>query len=107
MNEKCVKGVNRGDGRWSRYSPCGRNASVERDGKHYCKMHDPVARREKWDAKMEALNKKWDAQRDEANWKQAACAVCSGVDRQTLERLGSGWLAKQMPVLEKMMMGEK
>ncbi len=28
---------------WGRYSVCGKNAKFDRDGKHYCGMHDPVA----------------------------------------------------------------
>lgn len=45
---------------WSGWSDvhCSKNAKVERDGRHYCGIHDPVRikerdakRKEKWDAK--------------------------------------------------------
>ena len=48
-------------GRWPSYHRCERKGVVEREGKLYCKQHDPVtaenAQKEKmavWDANMEA-----------------------------------------------------
>lgn len=32
--------------------PCSRAGTIEREGKWYCKMHDPVAKKERDDAKM-------------------------------------------------------
>jgi uncharacterized Zn finger protein (UPF0148 family) len=43
-----------------RPAPCGNRAKVERNGKFYCGIHDPVAVR----AKRDARNAKWDAQRE-------------------------------------------
>lgn len=37
-----------------RYHQCSKNAKVERNGKHYCGIHDPVARAEKNAAKESA-----------------------------------------------------
>jgi len=39
---------------------CGKRAKVERNGKFYCGIHDPVAVQ----AKRDARNAKWDAQRE-------------------------------------------
>ena len=49
--------------------PCGRRATVERDGKPYCAQHDPVAvkrRREEARVKWEAKQVEWRQVRDEA-----------------------------------------
>jgi hypothetical protein len=96
MTEKCVKSVNRGDSRWPQLEPCGRKAATRYEGKPYCKIHDPVTREAKWDAKMEKWREESRIKTENENWERAACSVCSGVDRQTLERLGSGWLAKKL-----------
>lgn len=40
---------------------CSRNATVERGGRPYCKIHDPVARNEKSRAKWEKFKKEQDA----------------------------------------------
>jgi len=43
--------------------PCTRTASVIRNGKPYCKTHDPVARKEKEEKRTAEWNKKWDAKK--------------------------------------------
>jgi hypothetical protein len=47
---------------WSlRYAKCSRNGSIERDGKWYCKTHDPLAieeKRKKREIKYEIESKK-------------------------------------------------
>jgi hypothetical protein len=96
MNEKCEKVVNRGEGRWSQWSKCGRHAVMKHDGRHYCGMHDPVKRRAKQAERDAQWRAKFDAEIEHLKWKQAAQDLCFGVDRQTLERLGSGWLAKYL-----------
>ncbi|MCK5610845.1 hypothetical protein KAR91_53725 [Candidatus Pacearchaeota archaeon] len=53
------------------YTPtCSRRGVVEREGKHYCKQHDPEAikerrriRYEKWEKKKENQNKRWELSR--------------------------------------------
>lgn len=59
--------------------PCGKTAKFERDGKHYCGIHDPVACKAKDDAKRAKRNAKWNAKwnaetkaRKDAEEKQAA-----------------------------------
>jgi hypothetical protein len=43
---------------WSRSASCKKTAKVERGGKHYCGTHDPVARKEKKDARDAEMRKK-------------------------------------------------
>ncbi len=56
--EQCSERVSDG-GRWPRYYQCTKKAVVERDAKHYCKIHDP----EYIKAKRQAQCDKWDAER--------------------------------------------
>lgn len=56
MEQRCSANVSRDA--WH-YGRCGRNAVVERDGKPYCKIHDPEyieAKDRKRQAKYEANN---------------------------------------------------
>ena len=53
--ERCCKRVYRD----RRSHPCSRNGYVERDGKWYCKQHDPEA----VNAKDQARRRKWDWER--------------------------------------------
>lgn len=57
--KKCCAGVY--DSLSRRSYPCGKKAKVEREGKHYCGTHDPVARR----AKAEVREAKWRKEFDE------------------------------------------
>ena len=56
--EQCSERVSDG-GRWPHYYRCTKKAVVERDAKHYCKVHDP----EYIKAKRQAQGDKWDAER--------------------------------------------
>lgn len=47
----CCAEIRSGDGWHSRKEACGCKASVERDGKWYCRRHDPVAIKEKDNAR--------------------------------------------------------
>ncbi len=61
-----------------RSHPCTRNGAVERDGKFYCRQHDPVAVRQRDDARRAA----WAAERnvEEAQRKEAARIAALQVD---------------------------
>jgi hypothetical protein len=52
-------------------SACGRNAKVERNGKWYCGMHDPVAIAEKREARNKEFDLKWAAERAQEAKKEA------------------------------------
>ena len=49
-------------GAWRNYT-CGKNASMEHEGKHYCKTHHPPTVRAKREASNAKLRAKWEAQR--------------------------------------------
>lgn len=49
-------------GAWRSY-PCGKNASMEHEGKHYCKTHHPPTVQAKRDASHAKRKAQWDAQR--------------------------------------------
>ena len=49
-------------GAWGSY-PCGKNASMEHDGKHYCKTHHPPTVQAKQDASRAKWRAQWDALR--------------------------------------------
>ena len=49
-------------GAWRSY-PCGKNASMEHEGKHYCKTHHPPTVQAKRDASHAKWKAQWDAQR--------------------------------------------
>jgi hypothetical protein len=71
-NQRCCAEVN-GPGGFNWY-PCSNKAKVERDGKHYCNVHDPVRRAErasqqkaKWREEIEfeqfSDHQKWERER--------------------------------------------
>lgn len=67
---------------------CSRNATVERNGQHWCWQHDPLRI-----ADIERKNsKKWAAQLEHDRWVYAAQDVCEGVSLETLKQLGKGKL---------------
>lgn len=70
---RCCKQVRIKEGMYfMRYKQCSRKGVIERDGKHYCRQHDPAMvekRRNEWTAKMNLEN---ESRRKEFNLRQAA-----------------------------------
>lgn len=60
-------------GSWRSY-PCGKNASMEHEGKHYCKTHHPPTVQAKRDASQAKWKAEWKAEceREKANRDAAA-----------------------------------
>jgi len=50
---KCQGEVKHGSGWSARYTRCGKTAKVEREGQHFCGIHDPVRKSEKREAQLE------------------------------------------------------
>ncbi len=48
IHHKCKVQV-RNEGMWPSYHPCKFKGIIERDGEWYCKKHDPVAIKEKYE----------------------------------------------------------
>ena len=62
MAVRCSAQV-REEGRWPRFHQCKHLACVERDGKDYCKVHDPEAQKARDDASRKKWDDKWNAER--------------------------------------------
>ena len=58
---------------------CERTASVTRDGRHYCKQHDPVAVKARDDARSAKWQVKRDVQRAELAYRASAVALAEAV----------------------------
>ncbi len=93
MSQRCCKQILNA-GMWSSYHQCSRKSVVERDGKHYCKIHDPVLRSEKqaathakWSEEMEKKQRAFDRTK-------AMQSACEGLTTAQLEQLGIGGVAK-------------
>ena len=61
---------------WSAYGhrKCGNNASMDHDGKHYCKLHHPPTVEARNKAKRTERQAKWEASREERRKKEQARA---------------------------------
>jgi hypothetical protein len=85
---------------WSLHR-CSRRSKVERNGKHYCGIHDPVRVAEK-DAARKA---KWDAERKASHEiyrrETAVENLCADVSTDQLEALGKGWVKLVLDSIEK------
>ncbi len=79
VKHQCSEDMVRSTGVWGRYHQCVRNGKIERNGKWYCKQHDPVAIKKKRDDESAA----WKAERDGSEAKGNAA-------RMLAERLGCG-----------------
>lgn len=70
----CCERVRDAGSRWPSYHGCERKSSVVRDGKPYCKIHDPVAKKEKQDAKWKQWQSKNAAENLRAELQRLAVA---------------------------------
>jgi hypothetical protein len=79
--EQCCQKI-RGDG-WGVKPQCSRAAVIERDGRHYCKQHDPLAV-----AVREAKGRaKWNADMDRWTRERLARQFIADIPTATLEVL--------------------
>lgn len=60
--------------RWGSFHPykCNKPAVIERDGKWYCKIHDPVYRKSKQKGLTAKWDAKWDAEKKQMRLQSAA-----------------------------------
>lgn len=56
------------------FRSCPNTGKIERDGKHYCRIHDPVRRKEKDDARKAKWDAEWEATKVRAAEQTAARA---------------------------------
>jgi len=72
---------------------CLRNGVVQREGKWYCKQHDPVAIKKRDAIRIAKYEKVWEIK--EERWRREAAMkqACDGISTDDLERLEPGDLA--------------
>ena len=58
---KCCHRIFRGSFTF-RGKACSRFATVERNGRHYCTQHDPVAQKQAQEKRHETYKERWDAE---------------------------------------------
>ena len=89
----CVKLISDRDG-WNSRHQCPRKATVQRDGKGYCRQHDPEAVKARSDESMAKWNAKWERDKHEHNRRTLETRVCADVSDDDLRRLAeAGGLA--------------
>ena len=64
---------------------CSRDGVVERDGIWFCKLHDPVAIKQKDEAKEAKWDAKWKAKQTQWNRESAEHKSCKGIPTKALE----------------------
>ena len=75
--EQCSKQIPN-DSRGFHYHSCSKKAVVERDGKLYCRIHDPEYIR----AKQEKANVKWQKESREISASRIALAACKEINTE-------------------------
>lgn len=76
----CSETVWKRDGNWGRNVPCARKGVVERDGKHYCRQHDPEAIKARREATSAKWNAEWDAKKKQSQRQYDCLAAFEGVE---------------------------
>lgn len=61
IEERCVAEVWRHEGLWSSHSRCQRRGTVEREGKLYCRQHDPEAVKQRNAERVERYHSRYEA----------------------------------------------
>lgn len=85
-NPRCVEIVHNG-GRTVSFHPCERHGAVVRDGKWYCKQHDPVAVRQRRDVADAKFRAEYAASERASRRQQLLLKLADGI---TLEQLEAG-----------------
>lgn len=69
--------------RWDSFHPqqCQKNAVVERNGKWYCKIHDPVYIKQKNDASMQKWEEKWKAEEHKHHMQRLAPELLEALEK--------------------------
>ena len=76
IKPKCCGQVSRA-GPWGSYQ-CGKNASMEHEGKHYCKTHHPPTVK----AKLDASRAKWRAEQDAQRAREQAASEAAAEQKR-------------------------
>jgi len=86
MNKKvkheCEANVSDG---WARYHKCGVTAKYVRDGKWYCKRHDPVAIKERDKKRDDKFNKMFEESQKKSHRREVEIAYCKEISTEYME----------------------
>ena len=83
--EKCCYRIF-GSDRWTRHS-CKRNGSVQRNGRYYCKTHDPVRVVEKHRKREEKWNAEYITLKEKSERIRVMLIACEGVSTEILKTI--------------------
>ncbi len=67
-------------------SQCSFRGRVQRDGKWYCKKHDPVAVKEKRDKRIAEINRRFEEVKGQHERAQKCAEACEGVPTHKLRK---------------------
>ena len=82
---RCCKEVrDDASSRWPRYNQCTRAGTIEREGKLYCKQHDPVEREKKAEASYSAWKAKMEGAIKEKQRARVCALACHGLSDPAL-----------------------
>ena len=84
QTQRCCKEV--WSGRAWRPHHCKNKAKVERDGKFYCLMHDPVRKEEKYQARRKAENRKYQREHEGNHAKNVFQKLIKDIDWELLKK---------------------
>ncbi len=73
---------------------CSRKGVVLREGKWYCKQHDPVAVKKRVEEQRAKYDAKWDKKQEGWRRDRATGKACVGISTDDLERLAPGEMAR-------------
>ncbi len=82
---QCVESVVHYEFGWPEVHRCHRDGSVERNGKWYCKTHDPVAIDQRYADKQTIWKQKSDKEYEIFNRQNAEHKACEGIPTEALE----------------------
>ena len=84
---RCCDQVYTHIGRWGQFTPCTNRGVVERDGKLYCRMHDPEARAARRDARDAKYRAKSDARAERYERQYVLERFAAGIPTDRLKAL--------------------
>lgn len=81
---QCCKSILRPTAYPPGFRPCNRRAKVERDGKHYCRQHDPETSLHRAEKPQVEHDARWEAENQKVERSNAEAAACRGVATEVL-----------------------
>jgi uncharacterized Zn finger protein (UPF0148 family) len=99
---------------WNRYHyrsyPCGRTAKAEKDGKHYCGIHDPAkvdAKRAEREARYAEQKNEWRLQSAAPDMLEALQKIMDAAEKSSFQAVGLLYLREVAGPAIRKAIGEK